>query len=150
MRLIDAHRRCVGCVDPDSEWSRKGAQVQHTVVDLNPRHRNGLEPSGRLSKTIRPRHLGAFRVAVTASEVHGATRRCELAHLAHRVVGRDQFVTGTHQCLRMVRTAVPRRARSPATSGIGAPVILRHARRCRTAHLLPRRQPCRRGDPGAD
>ena len=42
---------CVRCVDPDSEWSPKGARAHHTIAGRNRRCRKGLELLRRLSET---------------------------------------------------------------------------------------------------
>ena len=67
---------CVGCVDPDSEWSPKGTRAHHTDASRNRRCRKGLEPSRRLSETTGPRCLSAFRVAVPRTEVTKSSPGC--------------------------------------------------------------------------
>ena len=60
---------CVGCVDPDSEWSPMGTRAHSTDASRNRRCRKGLEPLRHLSKTTGPRSLRVFRVAVPCTEV---------------------------------------------------------------------------------
>lgn len=55
--------RCVGCVDPDSEWSPKGACALSTIGGGNRRCCKGLEPSRRLSETTGPQSPSTFRIA---------------------------------------------------------------------------------------
>ena len=61
--------RCVGCVEPDSEWSPTGTCAHSTDASRNHRRRKGLEPLRRLSGTTGPRCLSAIRVAVPCTEV---------------------------------------------------------------------------------
>ena len=65
---------CVGCEDPDSEWSRKGARAQCTDASRIRRCRKGLEPSRRLSETTEPRCRPGHRGNKLASRVQSTGR----------------------------------------------------------------------------
>ena len=85
--LATVHRRCVGCVEQKSAWSRRGDCALHTVIGQNSRRRNGLEPSRRLNETTGPQSPCAFRIALLTAGVTerdaACKPRCRIPHTAH-------------------------------------------------------------------